>query len=219
LYVNYRGETVAAKKTKIDEPLCHNRCRFKCSDKIDNESRKEIFAAFYSMTAHAQDVYLSGCIKTSAPKLVSSSSESHRKISCVYTISVSGEQTRVCKKAFQSIHVISEAKVSHITQQLKCGLIVPRQSLRGKHQKRPNKISDSQRQRVHEYIKCFPAESSHYSRSKNSNRMYLLATLSVNAMYKDYVNRFIGNDKPVSGSMYRSIFCNDFNLGFGSPRE
>ena len=158
MYVNYRGETVAAKKPKIDEPLCHNRCRFKCSDKIDNESRNEIFAAFYSMTAHAQDAYLSRCIKISAQKLVSSSSESHREISCIHTVSVSGKQTRVCKKAFQSIHVISEAKVCHITQQLKRGLIVPRQSLRGKHQNRPNKISDSQCQRVHDHIKCFPAE-------------------------------------------------------------
>ena len=109
--------------------------------------------------------------------------------------------------------------MSHITQQLKRGLIVPQQSLKGKHQNRPNKISDSQRQRVHDHIKCFPAESSHYSRSKNSNRMYLSATLSMNAMYKDYVNRFIGNDKPVSGSMYRSIFCNEFNVGFGSSRS
>ena len=114
-YVNYRGETVAAKKPKIDGPLCRDQRRFKCSDKIDNESRNQIFAAFCTMTAHSQDVYLSRCIKTSAPKLVSSSSESDREISCVYTISVSDEQTCVCKKAFQSIHVISEAKVSHIT--------------------------------------------------------------------------------------------------------
>ena len=219
MYVNYRGETVAAKKPKIDVPLCHNRCRFKCSDKIDNELRNQIFAAFYSMTAHAQDVYLCGCINTSAPKLVSSSSESHREISCVYTVSVSGEQMRVCKKAFQNLHVISEAKVSHITQQLKLGVIVPVRSMRGKHHNRPNKISDNQRQRVHDHIKSFPAEMSHYSRAKNSNRMYLSSTLSVNVMYKDYANRFIGNEKPVSGTMYRSIFCSDFNLGFGSPRS
>jgi len=38
-------------------------------------------------------------------------------------------------------------------------------------------------------------------------------------MYKDYANHFIGNEKPVSGSMYRSIFCSDFNLGFGSHRS
>jgi len=68
------------------------------------------------MTAHAQDVYLCGCINTSAPKLVSSSSESHREILCVYTVSVSGEQTCVCKKAFQNLHVISEEKIfSHNT--------------------------------------------------------------------------------------------------------
>ena len=64
-----------------------------------------------------------------------------------------------------------------------------------------------------------PFPKSHYSRSKNPNRLYLAPTLSINIMYKHYTSRCIAaNGKPVSPSMYRSIFVSDFNLGFGSPR-
>ena len=182
---------------------------------MGSESRQEIFAAYYSMTSHAQDVYLCGCITSAPPKLVSSASDSHRDVSCVYSVNVSGEKIRVCKKAFQNVHVISESKVNHLVQQLKCGQVTASQSKRGHHCVRPNRIPELQRQKVQDHIKSFPAERSHYSRARNSNRMYLPSTLSVNAMYNEYARSCAeNNEKAVSGSMYRNIFNTEFNLGF-----
>jgi len=71
-----------------------------------------------------------------------------------------------------------------------------------------------------EHIAKFPAESSHYSRSKNTNRMYLSSNLSISKMYELYREECQKNStKPVSSSAYRNVFLTKFNLGFGNPRS
>ena len=66
----------------------------------------------------------------------------------------------------------------------------------------------------------FQLETSHYSRNKNPNRTYLSPLLSINTMYDQYLEWSAAKEvKQVSSIMYRSIFCTDFNLGFGSPRS
>jgi len=117
------------------------------------------------------------------------------------------------------LHSISQSKVDYIVQQTKTGIPTARPSKRGKHTNRPNKLPEERAELVHEHIRLFPAEKSHYSRTENPHRMYLSSSLSLNKMYDEYVKWATEKEAiPVSSSMYRSIFCNDFNLAFGSPR-
>jgi len=186
---------------------------------IDYVRRLDIFQAYYSLDAGEKDVYLFGCMRGSKPKMLLSDTERHREISVSYVLRNDEMDVRLCKKAFMKLHNISQSKVDHIVSQGKLGLPTARSSFRGKHTNRPNKLSDERRQLVHEHIMMFPAESSHFSRHDNPNRLYLPATLSINAMYVDYEASIeLKQMLPVSCCMYRQIFCNDFNLGFGSPR-
>ena len=219
-YINHKGERVAAKHAPVDETLCRTGCKFKCNEHFDNATRSEVFDAYYALTPGAHDVYLYGCIACRNPKVCRNDALTHREVSVTYMTKVDGESVRVCKQAFMKLHRITQSKVDYIVSQGKLGLPAARQSLRGKHDNRPNKISEHRRELVREHVRRFPAEASHYSRHDNSNRLYLSPLLSINVMYNLYVTW--AKDKgevPVSSSLYRSIFCSDFNLGFGTPRS
>jgi len=71
------------------------------------------------------------------------------------------------------LHGISQSKVDHTVHLQKIGQPTAPASQRGKHAHRPNAITEEQR----EHIRSYPAEKSHYSRSKNPNRLYLAPTL------------------------------------------
>ena len=62
--------------------------------------------------------------------------------------------------------------------------------------------------------------SSHYSRICNTNHKYLCPLLSIGKMYALYRAICIeSNSCCASADVYRKIFNNDFNLGFGSIRS
>ena len=84
------------------------------------------------------------------------------------------------------LHSISQSKVDHIIAQLKEGQVTARYSVRGKHSNRSSKIPEYQREAIRNHIRQFPAEHFHYSRSRNSNRMYLSPTVNIISMYKEY---------------------------------
>ena len=198
---------------------CAVKSRYRCSEKVNDASRQEIFSRFYGLTSTAQDAHLFGCITASEPKLLATNAATHREVSAKYEVTANGTKVRICKLAFQKLHGISEAKVNHIVGQCKTGQSSVCPSRRGRHNNRPNKVSEALRNDVRAHIQSFPAEQSHYSRAKNQNRMYLSPTLSINSIYRDYVRCRTEENKPVvSRAMYGKIFDTDFNLGFGSPR-
>jgi len=219
-YVNYRGKKIGEKTPRLEETLCRDKCRYRCSQKISSAERNKLFSEYYSLTSTAQDAYLFGCIATQEPRLSLNTASSHRDVTAHYMVNTGKEKVRVCKVAFQNLHSITSSKVRHIIAQSKNGQTSARCSRRGKHSNRPNRISHEQRERVHNHIQAFPCESSHYSRTKNASRKYLAPTLTTNLMYKDYVKKCLAdNIDPVSSAAYRSIFTSEFNLGFGTPRS
>ena len=94
-----------------------------------------------------------------------------------------------------------------------------------------------------EHIKSFPARESHYSRHKNSQRLYLSPDLSIERMYEQFLQihspeyihymeikrealinhqplDFLTEVKPIiSKHYYHDVFVNEFNLQFGYPHS
>ena len=213
-YVDSAGKTVPEKTSACGKNLCSSGCRFKCNEHVSDENRSIIFEKYHELTGDAQNVYLFGCMIVKNPQRVCTEASQHRDVVVQYTVRTGNDVTRVCKKAFMQLHSISQAKVDHIVQQAKSGIPTARPSCRGKHSNRPNNL-----ELVREHIRLFPAEMSHYSRTGNPHRMYLSPSLTVNKMYHEYVKWATEKEAiPVSSAMYRTVFCNDFNLAFGSPR-
>jgi hypothetical protein len=84
------------------------------------------------------------------------------------------------------LHRITNSKVYQLTQLLQNGAVVQHLDKRGKHGNRPNRNSTAAVQSVIDHISSFPAESSRYSRSKNSSGSYLSLILSIGKMYSLY---------------------------------
>ena len=82
-----------------------------------------------------------------------------------------------------------------------------------------NKLSDSQKQKVKKHIESFPVIDSHYQRM-GTKRQFLGANLSIQKMYDLYKEKCVEDGElPVKHSMYRNIFCNEYNLSFHHPKK
>ena len=218
-YQSVSGNIVKAKVPQVEVKLCSTKCRLKCDD-ITDDLRTSIHEAFYKLDENAKNAHLFGCITAYKPKSVCTSAERPRGWSFSYHVMMNGQRRRVCKQAMCMLHNIGRSKLRHIADQVATGQPCVNPDRRGKHLNRPHKIPDSTLAHIKDHISSFPAETSHYSRSKNGNRLYLSPILSLRKMYDEYVIVCRNtNTKPVSLNCYRTVFNEHFNLGFGCPRS
>ena len=93
---------------------------------------------------------------------------------------------------------------------------------RGRHTNRPRTTSEDVKEQIREHIRSFPRRQSHYSQSSNCSREYLPEGLSIAEMHRLYLAQYEpqAGDKPaVKEWLYRKVFNEDFNLGFGYPQS
>ena len=93
-----------------------------------------------------------------------------------------------------------------------------------RHKNRPHAIPEDLKDKVRQHISSFPSRESHYSRQSNKNRKYLPDGLSIARMYQLYLEKhepdIQDGEKPkVKEWLYRKIFTEEFNIGFGYPRS
>lgn len=84
---------------------------------------------------------------------------------------LSVQDVKVCRKAFISIHGISNNKVSFLTTYLKTDGTVAKDR-RGTHSTRPRKLSPEILKCIKDHINSFPSRSSHYG-LKESKKIHL----------------------------------------------
>lgn len=187
--------------------------------------RQSLFSAFYSLDLNAKNVMLFNCIQRRDVKRHRKSVTKRKKNTFIYNIKIPSrnETTTVCKKAFCSLFQISTKKVKIIQKKHSAGQIIPAPDKRGKHANRANKTMDEVVNAVVEHIGSFPADSSHYSRNRNSNQKYLASTLSISQMHKLYIEEFTSKELPkqyfIKYGVYANTFSTKFNLSFGQPRS
>lgn len=222
-YVNWKGKEIAARKTG---PEC--RCKFKCFQKISEESRAVILSKFNNLgDRNIQNTYLGGLITTGNIQRhrVTTGEGKNRSCSHTYSIKLNKETVRVCRAAFASIHGISKKRVDNVSKSFSTGEVSASLSQRGKHPNRVNRLPESLIEKIDTHIRSFPRRESHYSRQKSA-RFYLSPDLNIKRMYELYLEKnepeSIGNAeyKPkVSYDFYFRYFKKNFNYRFGSPRS
>ena len=153
------------------------KCKFKCSDKIGHEMRKDIFESYYKLGNYErQRDYICQSVTSSGPvrKSAGRKKESHQ-----YYLTVHGTRIRVCKQFFLKTLDIGERTIYYnLEKKNHCTLSGTDQ--RGKC-KSVNAISDERIQFVKKHIESFPTMASHYCR-KDSKRKYLAQGLSITKM-------------------------------------
>lgn len=212
-YTNYKGNSVAAKS--IGAP-CN--CRLKCFENITVEKQGEAFERLYGLaTKDEQDLYLQGLVQAESVKTrrrrrsrTPRMEDSRRDTTFKYYILVGSERQTICKKAFLSLHSISNKRLQRIQQLLKAG--VTPTDRRGK-QVSANAIPATEKIRIHEHIATFPVKSSHYS---SREYHYLDSNLTVSLMYSMFMEKYPGSK--IKYEFYNKIFKEEFDLKFGRPQ-
>lgn len=104
---------------------------------------------------------------------------------------------------------------------------------RGKHNNRPNSIPPELIAQVDSHIRSFPKRASHYSRQKNSTKMYLSPELNVTKLYALYLAKYERDMFEIYGvkdkkhlfrpkityDFYFRYLKANFHMSFGSPRS
>ena len=71
---------------------------------------------------------------------------------------------------------------------------------------RKNRISQKTYESIKEHIESVPKYTSHYSRKKNPEKVYLDHDLSISSLYKDYYVLCVNKNESNLHLMYRRVF-------------
>lgn len=204
----------------MDQPCS---CRKQCFNKINENDRYEIFQTFWKKTSSWEQrrQFLAQSIAYSSIERQRSRNGTQLGRRCFnysYFLNVDGKNIDICKTMFLRTLSISE-KIVHgsikYTQDSPGGLIPTNNELQS-----ARKLNEEKRNIVMEHINLFPPIESHYTRARSSKK-YLNPVLNIETMYKLYLkwcnDKELSKDKLVKCSMYRFIFCTEFNFSFKKP--
>lgn len=199
-------------------------CSKKCFDSITENEMKEILRNMNSMKNNDEvNLHLGGLISVlpvqrRRPRKCENEAQ-FRDCSVFYRVRVKREnnveEIQVCKKAFICLHGTTRGKIDCLVTKIKNDCTIPR-DFRGTHKNRPHKMNEDAIKAVHEHINSFQSRNSHYS-LKKSDRIYVDDSLNIRKMFDLYIEKY--PDFAISYESYRTIFNNDFNIGFGYPRS
>lgn len=176
---------------RVTGPAC--KCIYKCFSKITDADKSSLIESFNAIgDKEKQDTFLCGLINVNNVQrrrpLVLGTPEIKKSVSCNYKIRLVCNELGVCKIAFCSLFGIGKSVVDRLINHFKSNKPSPK-DLRGKHEKRPNRLSPEIIYKINALINSFPKCQSHYSRSDNSNVHYLSPLLNVSKMYKMYFEK------------------------------
>ena len=135
---------------------------------------------------NVQNSYLSKLLSWGDCKVTKVMSRRSRKLHTIhYSVLVNGEKKTICRKAFFSVHGITEKRVCSVLGKRSI-TATTRLDRRGKDISR-NKVSSERKALVKQHIEFFGAVSSHYSRAKSPFRKYLPPGSSVKGAFHAYV--------------------------------
>lgn len=164
-YENSQGKQ-QRQRGKYLKPVDCSKCKRRCTEKVDEQKREDIFTTFYGMQSYERQkdfvcrhitqtetkTYL-GADKQPVPK--------KRQQQRYYHFTVDGCMIPVCKSFMKTLD-IGNAYIEHAITNSKDGSFCGEDG-RGKHAP-ANKVPDEQISGVKRHIESFPAMESHYCR-------------------------------------------------------
>nr|CAH7763754.1 unnamed protein product [Callosobruchus chinensis] len=199
-YLSKKGKVIPAKVMKAP---CN--CRMKCSEKLKENERQNIFDSYWS-EENSTDVkrqFIFSCVeKHSAVRSRKRDPHSTKSkdYSLLYYFSVNSQRLKVCKVMFLNTLSISNTVVVNTLKKVQPGGLIKRDQ-RGRHTP-SNKSPEETINSVKQHISAFPQYESHYSREK-SERKYLGPELTIEKIAKKW--------------LYTDIFNKQFKLSFKPP--
>lgn len=131
-----------------------------------------------------------------------------------YFVRREGRRVPVCKKAFLSLHAITNSRLQRLNKISKSGDSPI--DLRGKHNVRRHVKPQEYNIKIKDHIELFPSKTSHYSSSKTVK--YLDGKLTVKCMYELFIKKWPELKTKVKYEYYLKYFNENYSLRFGRPQ-
>lgn len=206
---------------KIPKPIDCTKCKYECTNKINEEARRFICRKYWNFDYVEQKNFLLANVEVKNTKtlLVERKRSTKRSYTTQCFFRIEDTRINVCQKFFCKTLCIAQSVVHNAVKNRDLvGHFKQDQDPRGRHEP-VNKTLPEKVEEVRNHIRSFPSMESHYIR-KDSKRQYLDCKLSIGKMYYLYVEECKKSlSKPVSEITYRRIFGSDFNLGFFRPKK
>ncbi|KAK3890068.1 hypothetical protein Pcinc_005983 [Petrolisthes cinctipes] len=196
-------------------------CHDGCFTKVTQAGVQSIFHHFWGLADYnLQNAYIQKMIDIVPVKRKRTEAEvSRRSVTRVYHVSYNNMRTKVCLPGFMAMHNITKKRIDNAIRKM-THTAKPLLDLRG-HHKPANKIEGRKADHVREHIRLLPAMTSHYSRTKAPNRLYLDSTLNIRKLYDMYLtwmSEQFPQDGRVSFHYYSDVFTCEFNISFEPPK-
>lgn len=193
-HVTYRNVPVPAKMPNLSGPLCYEKCRQKCSEKLSMEQREAIFSAYYSLDNNGKNFVISSCLHRKDVRFHRKNTQKQKLHSFHYFINVPEhiEPIRLCKKAICSLFQVSASRIENIQQKFLAGELSDR---RGKHSRHRNQKPARVLNEMQMHFGSLETENhaSHDDVAQNGNskkkRNRSSSKLIIKQMYEHYIEQ------------------------------
>ena len=200
-FTSVNGKEIAAKKIG---PPCGSKCRLRCFEKFDENTRQSIFNNYWSMEdKREQRHFVYEHTESCKVQRKRESANKKRDQTMKYFLYSSNEKTQVCRIFFLNTLDIGKEVIYHIyNKKTKSTGVLKNSCSGGAH----NVVNSSVLKSILEHIGSFAVMDSHYCRSQTT-RKYLYPGLSINAMYRMYKEK-CETDGIEAGTLskYRDVF-------------
>ena len=217
-YVTMRGKVHKARSV---QPIDCSKCRFRCSEKIPEETRQAIHKVYWNLASYErQRAFIAQHVEQNDIKQVKSKTSARREVAHSFFFVHKRKEHRVCKAFFTKTLDITNKVVDYTMKRTECGVYVG-QDERGRRDP-VNKTKPEDSEFIRWHISSFPTvDSSKGKKADNKNKKrYLSHDLNVGKMYAMYKELCEQTGRKAMGiSVYRNIFNQNFNLAFQKPKK
>ncbi|CAH1171175.1 unnamed protein product [Phaedon cochleariae] len=214
-YLTVKGKKVAR---KMMGATCSEKCRIKCSTRLNDSKRQEIFDYYWKLgDINLQRNFVNSCMSEINPTYRNSKPGSTRSKNYKYSFLIDDAGVQVCKTFFKNTLGINNRTIFTTTKKKDHQGIIERDR-RGTHTQH-KKIPDNIKSDILRHIESFPRVNSHYCRSR-TNKEYLEGSLNIRIMYRLYIQQCedSGKDYAKYGT-YAHIFNTETNIAFHVPKK
>lgn len=201
----------------LKEP-CTEKCRLKCTTKINTNSRYKLFQDFWDLgDLVKQRAYIRSCMVDVQPRYKYSNSEKPRNNNKAFHFVVDDTLIRVCKTFYKATLDISERMIFTVQNKMnKHDFSL--NDFRGKHNNH-RKLDSELRVAIMEHISSIPKIESHYLRA-STTKEYIEGNKTIMDLYNDFkVNRQLEHKNAGTYKSYYNIFTTEFNVSFFKPKK
>ncbi|XP_046684392.1 uncharacterized protein LOC124370146 [Homalodisca vitripennis] len=193
------------------------KCKFKCSNKVSKDEREAVMLSYYKIDQNEKYHFILRNTECKMSVRTKVKNNPQKKNSFSYFLHINNEKIRVCKQFFLQTILVSQKTIYNVHNNKDKSSEVPKSDERGKKTKDRTQKADKDILRKH--IESFAKVESHYCRAKTAKE-YLSPDLNISRMFDMYLEHCKElKVKPLSISMYRSIFNNEYNLDFLLPKS